>query len=502
MQLTILGSTADELGAQLERLVAKILQRLNYSRVHTNSVGAGGHEIDVRACYTIPSLSGTLDVPVICECKAHARPVDTPDWLKFLGKIYVEQATSSREVRGILIALTGVNGNVAGAYETLRVVKPGIELVTGEDLVRLIVAEFNLCTLECAVAYVQARTADTPVDVRLVFNEHPRWLIQFSDGSFIFIGGNQPASDPDGALISNALATLGVVRHRDLDAELQATRRALFAKKTLLAVALAEERTVTLDTIVQRQVLCPSNREPLEAADYAVAATSLIQNGFLAAEAENAWRFVCCDSLEFAIAVLTLLSEDHALAIPIGTRGYQRLIDERLLSYVLGIQGGISLGADDRANSLTLLRWSPTALAWALRPDPMLLNSRIDGKSTPELNANGARYFCLQLLQYAVGDFRKSALFEPYFTRLDLTELEVRRVARFKTRKEVALEVDLRERIGILRGAPDLGGGFVSVWLNTEAPEPWNWPTSVPPSEDSAAPAAPSERGIPEPNAD
>lgn len=47
MKLYILGKGKDDKGTQLEELAADILTELKYTYVRTNSIGVGGHEIDV-----------------------------------------------------------------------------------------------------------------------------------------------------------------------------------------------------------------------------------------------------------------------------------------------------------------------------------------------------------------------------------------------------------------------------------------------------------------------
>ena len=477
MQVTILGESGDERGSQLERLTARLLQRLGYSRVHTNSISSGGHEIDVRASLAVPSLSVAQETPLICECKAHAHPIDTPEWLKFLGKIYTEQAATSRETRGMMIALSGVNGNVSGAYEALRTAGRPVELLTGVDLARVLIKEYDLCSLDDVTTYVRSRTEEVPVDIRLTFFESPRWLVQFADGSFILVSGVRPSSDSHPQAIALVLAALGATRHRDLDEERLAKDRALFARKVLLAVCIAEPDGATLGALAALTVRA-ANREPLDAHDYTNAADALQNAGMIAGSADTAWRVSELDSLERIIAVLLLLTEGSGIAIPIGTPRYQAMFDERLAAYILEKQGGITLSKELVREALTLLRWSPSALAWALRPDMMLTRTASDGITNPTFEESSVRYFRLQLLQRASADFHASALYEAYFERLGLTELETRRVVRFKSMRETVLELDLSERFGIKRCAPEMGAQFAGIWLVADAPEPWNWPTS------------------------
>ena len=115
IRLIVLGHSSDDKGRQLEVLTASILKSLKYTDITMNVVGKGGNELDVVAKFSTPHISGELIHPVVCECKAYKTKVDITDWLKFLGKFYTASLEDSKTM-GIMIALSGANGNVIGAY--------------------------------------------------------------------------------------------------------------------------------------------------------------------------------------------------------------------------------------------------------------------------------------------------------------------------------------------------------------------------------------------------
>jgi hypothetical protein len=420
MQISLLGETTDDRGAQLERITARLLSRLGYLRVHTNSIGAGGHEIDVRATFPMPSLSNSTEVAVICECKAHSRVIDTSDWLKFLGKIYTEQASRQRDVRGIMLALTGVNGNVAGAHESIRDAGKPVELVTGRELADLVTREWELCSFESVTAFIRSQTEDAPVDVRLVFHENPRWLVQFADGSFVFVSGTSASIEPPSKAVDLAISALSVVRYRDLAAERLAKERALLAKKTLLAMCIAESGGVSPEQLAAREALLEPKRQQIPISEYESAGAELAADGLVTRANDGRWHASLASSPELTITGLLLLTEKYGMAIPVGTAAYEGMIDEILLQHIIRVQGDVPLPATAYNEALTLLRWSPKALAWALRPDPMLTRSSTPQPADARLGSNHVTYFKLQLLRRAAADFQESGLFEPYFERLRL----------------------------------------------------------------------------------
>src|SRR5205809_1095107 len=112
MRLRVFGNNSDDKGSQLEQLTGRLLAKLGYNQIAMNIVGSGGSELDVRAEYPLSPLHTGGCLHIVAECKAHDSPISLPDWLKFLGKIYSEMARRPNQVRGVLIALSGANGNV------------------------------------------------------------------------------------------------------------------------------------------------------------------------------------------------------------------------------------------------------------------------------------------------------------------------------------------------------------------------------------------------------
>ena len=117
--MLILGKNKDDVGQQLEKLTKRLLESRGYKNVTTDTIGEGGNEIDVQADFQIPVPNNPINRRLISECKAWASPISLPDWLKFLGKVFVEEAKLGAEVDGLFVALSGVNGAVRGNYDSL-----------------------------------------------------------------------------------------------------------------------------------------------------------------------------------------------------------------------------------------------------------------------------------------------------------------------------------------------------------------------------------------------
>ena len=119
MKLYILGKNTDDKGSQLEDLTRDILASQGYENIVANTVYSGGSEIDVAASYKKQVGIKNMDFPVICECKAHDKAIVMTDWLKFIGKLYIEKLKNEHTI-GLMIALSGANGNVVGSYNDIK----------------------------------------------------------------------------------------------------------------------------------------------------------------------------------------------------------------------------------------------------------------------------------------------------------------------------------------------------------------------------------------------
>jgi len=171
MELNILGKTGDDKGTQLEKLTAFLLQEQGYTSIYTNVVNPGASEVDIKATFIQPFMAGAVSRDVIGECKAYSRPVALPDWLKFLGKIFSEEI-NGRNVQGCFIALSGVNGNVVGHYDTIKNKRPDIQLISGEDLNILLHQHFSVLNITEIQAIFQSLTARQPVNYSLCYYDN------------------------------------------------------------------------------------------------------------------------------------------------------------------------------------------------------------------------------------------------------------------------------------------------------------------------------------------
>lgn len=472
IRLRVFGRNSDDKGTQLEQLTRRLLERLGYRQVSLNVVTSGGSEIDVSAEYHVPGPTGASILRVIGECKAYASPVALTDWLKFLGKVYSEELRWPGQVRGLFVALSGANGNVRGAADELKRLKGTIDLVDGDNLIQLVQQEFPVAPLGAVVQRVAQLTTDPVTEFSLgYYAGRAFWTLQFADGAFSTLLGRHLDETPSDDLVHMMQEQLQASNYRDLRQEEEYRRRHGTVRKLVLGRLLAQPlSSLSRNALLEHE----GDFAPTEA-ELDTIVTALASEGLIVITGDQfALADVATDD-QVRVKLYRELTDGVTFLSALFTPGWLSLIDERLLRAVLAIQGNLPLPEDRFNECISLLRWSPTALAWALRPDAMLLQHRTGPAMPVSFDANDIRYFRVQLLRYALYDFSVGPFAEQYLERLDLREVEFFRRAKFKSGSATVLEVELNERFATARTTPDLGGGVVRIWVHDNAPEPWNW---------------------------
>lgn len=484
MDLLILGKTNDDKGAQLERLTKYLLGEMEYTDIVVNQIGAGGHEIDVRAERRFPSLGGGQRCCVICECKAHKTPISMSDWLKFLGKIFVEEARLKRSVYGCFISLSGVNGAVAGNYDELRENKDEIELITGDDLVRLLSKTFDIIQVREIDSWVRGLTSRQIIRIALCYySQRIYWLVEFEGGAFSLLSheGRMLATDGSQELQSLLVDNTDVREFVDLQAEAEARHRATSAEKIVLsALMLLGGRGSCEEVLGVWLDNCPDEDwRSFSTGELSSAAERLAGRRILDIdESGQLWDLLPDQShekTERTVGIYKHFLQGETLISAIGCSFYDEHIDMALLDKICEIQGGIELPEERKQDYLKLLRWSPEALAWSLHPDPMIVKYRKRGQITQRMEQNDVSYFKSQLLNRFAHDFDKGPLTRYFHSIRNLREVDTKRRVEIKGTEASELVLELRSRLGIEQAGESLGGGIARIYLLEDSPEPWEW---------------------------
>ena len=478
--LIVLGRTKEEKGAQLERLTFDILEALGYQNLVRNEVGPGGEEIDVTGEISIPSPGGPRRRRMICECKAHRRPCDINDWLKFLGKVYAEAAIRKEEVYGSFIALNGVNGNVRGNYETLRLAHDQVEVLSREALMGHLSALHPHRSAEQIIEIVRRQTPNVHETIQLVyFGRAVYWVVTFGNGAYTVLSA-------DGAPVTGTLpvlremlqAELGVESFVDLGAEEKARERAVLSEKQILAALFRLGGGGSLDQITGE--VPEYTREELQSA-----ATRVRDRGWVTTDDHGTWRLDLPPHDQPEPRLVSMLQFAFTGTIPLRILAAP-LLDDRinlaLVDAITRVQAGCPLNHQQRETVLALIRLSPTALGAALTPQPMIVNHRLDQKLPAEVRERvdheDPRLLIQALVDALILDYRHPKLGAYFFKDRGVVEVDVTQVVRVKSLEKLLFEGVSRSRMGHGEMAEQYGGGLRSMWILEGAPDPWERPSA------------------------
>lgn len=475
MRLRILGANGEARGAELEALTQNILKSLGYENINKNRISHGGHEIDVEATYSQPTIGNNRVNRLLCECKAHANPIGTSEWLKFLGKVFTEMKTSTHPVSGLLVALSGVNGNVVGQYEELKKHCTDVEIVTGDNLVNAIERFYNLRTIDSVIREVQQSTHKSLTEIDLAyFAREFVYVVTFSDNSYCLVPSNNKFESSLKRQFLTLLSrdeTLGTIL--DLEKERESIQQQKLHRKFLLTallfrngIANEEEITRTIREYLQETVV---------GQDIVSAISHFVDLGILTQRDDSTveLRVLNNEPAENTAMIFRSLLSEIIIHESLGLPLYDQLIDNALLKYISEIHDLPEFCGEDASELLKLLRWSPTALLAAVnRPifPPSGPPPKIDDAQFLEFRVS---IFKQELINRFIVDFQQPQLARYFFEKRNLREIETNRSLQIKSLNADILSFDLSERLAIGEAHESLGGGFLHLRLVPHAPQPY-----------------------------
>lgn len=475
--MLVLGKHADDKGTQLEALTVRLLSARGYQNVCTNTIGAGGEEIDVQGDYDVPSVTAQKRVRLICECKAHKAAVNLPDWLKFCGKLFVAHNTSARDTHGCFIALSGVNGPVRGNYEELKAHDARIELVTGDDLFALVRQIHPIVDLRAVLERANNLTDRTIVGSDIVYYENQvYWFVLFEHDTYTVLkaDGKDLTDDDANVLRPMVEATLPVATYINLQDEAQAKERARAADTAVIARLMVLGGKASVKAIIDGS---PQQSDDLNAAVCRMADAGVVTR------CDDGDLQLPEDDYKKIAAVYCLLHTGPCPIPPLGCPWYDRHINGPLLDEIRRIQGGMPLRSEVIDKVLDVLRFSPTALRIALQPIDVIVNGRaqLGAVPLPTIDQAHEDYLLKALFDSLQRDFTYPGLSDFFYVKRGVRELELRGSYILKSQTDIRLQHDYRQRHlhGFISGAGDRP---VLMLALQNSPEPWEDPLAEKPS--------------------
>ncbi|BAJ75085.1 hypothetical protein MTES_2121 [Microbacterium testaceum StLB037] len=464
--MIILGATADDKGAQLEALVASIFLSQGYSSIRRNLVTAGGNEIDVSAIRESPVLSHTQSTPMMCEAKAYASPLSMPTWHKFLGKLHLARAENSSTI-GILVALNGVNGNVAGSYAQLAKTDTAVFVIEGRDVSDGAIARRELSDASAVRDALANRLGRVPVDLDVTYYAGAYyWAARWDDGSYsVFTGqGESLITQQLAALTPALLASLSgnLVGSETEEAELEARH----AIRVSLLDDLFHDRTPAMgdDPALDEEV------QALEKEPFCAGVGSqlrLLPPGELDHKAVSR-LFVALFEQKTSVLQLGFIAD----------RLHEPYVD-RLVDVLPMIQHGFALNDEDTATLRAIAPFFPSMWVFLSVPYPLITTHREESSDdvSPEISASDSNNFWSEVIRIVKAEYVNPSLRGLLYDHLGLAELATQTELVVKTKSGVAgvIKSVVRDAVRQMDFAEFGGEGIthVSIRMLPHVPEPW-----------------------------
>jgi hypothetical protein len=166
-----------------------------------------------------------------------------------------------------------------------------------------------------------------------------------------------------------------------------------------------------------------------------------------------------------------------------GSKLFTDLLNETFFKQISIIQAGLVLNEDFQARLRLLAKVSPSVLAHAIHPDPMIVTARINQPGVLKDEQEDCERLMRSFLRKLRHDFKQSQLKKHFFSDCGLREIEVVEHYRVKDKKAVVLEHEVKERTVIGQADKSLGGGLLILEAFKIAPEPWDWLKPKPTTE-------------------
>ena len=374
MKLFCLGNTKEEKGHQLELITQAILRSQGYVNVICNAVGSGGNEIDVSARFHQPMLADTIDVPVICECKAHKTPIDMDAWQKFIGKRAIAARDNANTI-GVMIALTGVKPTVASDYENVKVNRTrNIFLYSEEDIISTLQRYFNVEEESTIKELMEQELQRAVSQLYLIcYKQHFIWYVELADHTYTLYSHSIIWSDEDIAMLQILLKKEKIVGGQAFFNywERERQQHELQLVQMQLISLLSVRGRMPIDDVVNEINKQPSTIVPVSKI---MLMKSLEMFSFIANDGTHLSMKSDeeIDYVEFYRFVLLggcpidYFYSDY----------YQSHIDESLMRSILAIQSNLHFSEEHFPQVLLLLKASPKALLYSLFPDKRIATTR------------------------------------------------------------------------------------------------------------------------------
>jgi Holliday junction resolvase-like predicted endonuclease len=416
MRLFVYGKNKDDKGTQLEVLTSAILKGMGYVVVR-NEVKSGGNELDVVATKK-EAIGG--DINLICECKAHNNLITMNDWLKFIGKLHLEQR-KNQMTHGLVIALSGANGNVLGSYKDIKT-DNYITLITNEDIFGHILTIHTMATESQAADVVGRYTRKDILEINIIYYDNCYyWHICFPNGEYTILKDDFSDVEADmlAAFIEMIEAQTNSRLFLDIKEEYEAIQRRSLIRTLVLSYTLDEEHTLKeieewINSIkTDFNVTYEEVEESVKAIPYLGVGACGTVNVIDVSEIDflEFYRFILTDTVSVKVMV---------------TRFYKDHVNRELLDSIKQLQKNIQIPEENIEECLFLMKHSPSALNYTIYEDEAITRYRSKDKAIfPNIEKAHTEWFLDNVMRGFIADYNNGALSEYYLDEEKIASIEL-----------------------------------------------------------------------------
>jgi tetratricopeptide (TPR) repeat protein len=239
MEIRILAKTKQRKGTLFERLMKAVLDVLGYHNFRTR-INYVGMEIDIKAEHKVTSE------PLLCECKAHARPIGPQALTDFFGKVSIKRSKNS-SLKGIFASLSGYSANALEMYD---------EFTPQDKLVNTLLDNYQILDLlRKSGLLISEQEIDSKMSSNTNLNLGERYLVYTESGVFIvqilLVGGR-----PSHYLL---LTGKGELVHKTIEEEIAKLDKTI---KSLVKIDLQILDSVTINLLdLKKKSIAQISRE-------------------------------------------------------------------------------------------------------------------------------------------------------------------------------------------------------------------------------------------------
>lgn len=443
MKLIILGKTKDDKGTQLEQLTNRILEFQGYSNIVNNVQVSGASELDVTASKVERVGINDIVTPVVCECKAHEKPISMTDWLKFIGKIHIARKTEARTI-GLMLALSGANGAVVGSATSDFEDDPCIQLIANDDIIALLSKVYNFPDPNIIKDQLSHLPIPTVTEINpIYYNAHIWWLVGCEDGYFtICHSDTRPANTYEIGDILPLLPTATIYQAEafvDIWNSVEIGMQIRKAEKLLLAELLKNspqgiKHLRQLYNGIKEQIFDATIKNSL----------------FISIDEEKQLLILSDYSSTKKVELYRFMLEGECPIDVFSTEFYQNNINRDLLDQIWTIQGGFRLPEYLIDKCLLLLRLSPSALSYALQQDSFL-HAAPAMVGFSEMMSLYYEHFMGSLQNSFINDFKNPELSDYYFYTHNIKEVKINTTSSIGLKDKENLEISVEHKYALAK---------------------------------------------------